>query len=137
MVFGLVVIGFGDSTGFGMSKVVVLRFSTAFGVSKVVGVRIWGGLGCLSFILGFRWLSRDEGWRFDGFDSVCVLTWHGCGWRRKGGRLRRFRGYQLAWGGDVAGEQVVGGGQAVGNGAGSGWGLPSRVRGRNDGDVAP
>jgi len=52
--FGLVVVGFGDSTGFGMSKVVVLRFSMAFRVSKVVGVWIWGGLGCLSFILGFR-----------------------------------------------------------------------------------
>ena len=52
-VFGLVVIGFGDSTGFRMSKVVVLQFSTAFRVSKVVGVRIWGGLGCLSFVLGF------------------------------------------------------------------------------------
>ena len=37
----------------------------------------------------------------------------------------------------MAGEQVVGGGQAVGNGAGSGWGLSSRIWGRNDGDVAP
>lgn len=54
-----------------------------------------------------------------------------------GGRLRRFRGYRLAWGGDVASEWMVGGGQVVGNGAGSGWGLPSRVGGRNDGDVAP
>ena len=85
MAFGLVVIGFGDLTGFGMLKVVVLQFSMAFGVSKVVGVQIWGGLGCLSFILGFRWLSRDRGWQFDGFDSVCMLTWHGCGWRRRRG----------------------------------------------------
>ena len=53
-----------------------------------------------------------------------------------GGRLHRFRGHRLAWGGDVAGEQVVGG-QAVGNSAGSGWGLPSHVWGQNDGDVAP
>jgi len=35
----------------------------------------------------------------------------------------------LGWGGDVARERVVGGGQAMGNGTGSGWGLPSRVWG--------
>jgi len=66
-----------------MSKVVVLQFSTVFGVSKLVGVQIWGGLGCLSFILGFRWLLWDRGWWFDSFDGVCVLMWHGCGWRRR------------------------------------------------------
>jgi len=37
--FGLVVVGFGVLTGFGMSK--------------VVGVRIWGCLGGLSLVLGF------------------------------------------------------------------------------------
>jgi hypothetical protein len=43
--------------------------------------------------------------------------------------LRRFAAIGLRWGGDVAREWVVGGGQAMGNGARSGWGLPSHVWG--------
>jgi len=35
----------------------------------------------------------------------------------------------------VAGEQEVGGGQVVGNSVGSGWGLPSCIRGQNNSDV--
>ena len=151
MAFGLVVVGFGDSTGFGTSKVVVPRFLTGFGASKVVGVRfsmgfgaskvvggrIWGWLGCLSLVLGFCRLSRGGGWRFVGFGRLRADVARLWVETEAGGRLRRFRGYRLAWGGDVASEWVVGGGQAVGNGAGSGWGLPSRLWGRNDGDVAP
>ena len=122
------------STGFGASRVVGVRFSTGVGLSKVVGVRVW--VVCRRF------------WGFDGFRGWWVAVWR---FQRRlcadvaqlwvetevGGRLRRFRGYRLAWGGDVASEWMVGGGQVVGNGAGSGWGLPSRVGGRNDGDVAP
>jgi len=114
--FGLVVVGFGVATG--------------FGTSKVVGVRLWGCLGGLSLVLGYRWLLRGGGWRFDGFGGVCMLTWHGCGWRRRRGVVSvDFAAIGLGWGGDVAREWVVGGGQAMGNGAGCGWGLPSRVWG--------
>ena len=84
----------------------------------------------MSLVLGFRRLLRGGGWRFDGFGSVCMLTWHGCVWRqRRGVVCVDFAAIGLGWGSDMAREQVVGGGQVMGNGTGSGWGLPSCVWG--------
>ena len=78
--FRLVVIGLGDLTGFGMSKVVVLWFLTEFGMLKMIGVQIsmgfgvfgvqiWGWLGCLSLVLGFCQLLQGGRWGFDGCEA--------------------------------------------------------------------
>ena len=72
------------------------------------------GVGCCQ-------LLQDGGWWFDSFNGICILTWHSCGWRWRS-HLHQFHSYRLGWGSDVAREQVVGGGQVMGNSAGSGWG---------------
>ena len=122
---------------FGALKVVGVWFLTGFGASKVVGGWIWGWLGCLLLVLGFCQLSQGGGWQFVGFGHLRADVAQLWVETEAGGRLCRFRGYRLAWGGAVASQWVVGGGQAVGNGTGSGWGLPSCLWGRNNGDMAP
>lgn len=83
--FGLVVVGFGVSMVFGALKVVGLWFLTGFGVSKVVVLWNWRRWGCFSLVLGFQQLLQGGGWLFGGFNSIRMLTWHGCGCRQKRG----------------------------------------------------